>query len=483
MLANNRNKRSISIRAKIVIPIIIMIAFLMSATAYYLYVKVEESSNQKGLATVEAVRIGLESALTARKTAEEVMEHEMQGQAVLAAYMMDTQKLTFPLITELAKRSGIDEFWITDASGKVTLTNAGEKIDFSFGSDPNSQAYEFTELLKGKDKVISQPAQPRTVDPKVYKYVGVSGWSKSRIVQVGRDGEKLTKLEEDIGAKHFLTSMHTKMGNELLYSAILDKDGKSVFSSDEGFTLSSTLSSFIAAHAGQQEVASLSDAYGQWSARYYVTALSNGQTLLVGLSQTSLSSIFKTSLIAVIASVVITGILVYVVVYLQFARLRELEQTMVTISQGSGDLTKRLPVKSRDEIGVLAASFNQFVTTIHSIVSDVKQAAHTSFAHTLEISDASGRTSAVAKEINHAIHEIAEASAKQASGVEEGMTTIHLMADSIRDTDLQALNLEKMGSTIRTRQQTGADAVHELQSSMNKYSDIYLRASQVICIP
>ncbi|MCD1258418.1 methyl-accepting chemotaxis protein [Paenibacillus athensensis] len=465
-------RRAMSIQFKIIIPILLVTTLLMSAIAFFVYSFVEDSMHQKGLATVEAARIGLESAITARKTAEDVMEREMLAQAKLVSYVMDTQKLTFPLITDLAKRSGIDDIWITDGTGKVTLTNAGEKVDFSFGADKAGQAYEFMKLLDGSAQAVAQPAQQRTIDPKVYKYVGVTGWNSKRIVQVGRDGERLTQLEEQIGAKQLLQQLYTKLDSEVLYSAVVDKDGKTLFSNDDAFTSAGSLKDFIAAGMQQADIASEVGTYNQTKVRYYVTKLSSGQGLVLGLSQNLLSSILELMLAAVIAAAVLLGVIVFFIVHIQFKRLKELERTMVTISEGRGDLTRRLPVKTRDEIGTVAGAFNSFMNTVQSIVADVKTASQTSFQHTLDIHQAALATTAVSNEINHAIHEIADASSKQASGVEEGMRTIHGMADSIRETNDQAIELEQLNQTINSRQQNGAEAVQSLQEGMQRYSDL-----------
>lgn len=41
------------------------------------------------------------------------------------------------------------------------------------------------------------------------------------------------------------------------------------------------------------------------------------------------------------------------------------------IADGDGDLTQRLKVQSKDEVGQLAAAFNRFVERIQSVVSQV----------------------------------------------------------------------------------------------------------------
>ena len=51
--------------------------------------------------------------------------------------------------------------------------------------------------------------------------------------------------------------------------------------------------------------------------------------------------------------------------------INEISEAMKDISQGEGDLTRRLPVNSSDEMGQLAGHFNCFVNKIHSMLSQV----------------------------------------------------------------------------------------------------------------
>lgn len=51
--------------------------------------------------------------------------------------------------------------------------------------------------------------------------------------------------------------------------------------------------------------------------------------------------------------------------------IRSLEKAMSEVASGDGDLSQRIVVESNDEIGQLAKAFNQFVSKIHSTVTEV----------------------------------------------------------------------------------------------------------------
>jgi two-component system sensor histidine kinase/response regulator len=92
----------------------------------------------------------------------------------------------FKQIKRFAKEHGnFDyEFWVTDPAGKVTM--GSEDVEFTF-SPEQQQAGDFLKLLggPGHTNVVVQESQKRQIDALIYKYVGVSGTDKPRIVEVG----------------------------------------------------------------------------------------------------------------------------------------------------------------------------------------------------------------------------------------------------------------------------------------------------------
>ncbi len=82
---------------------------------------------------------------------------------------------------------------MSDEQGVCHITNvrdaSGEPKAFRFESDPaeQPQAYVFYPLLASIDSndVVTQEARVREIDNEIFKYVGVAGVDRPRIVQVG----------------------------------------------------------------------------------------------------------------------------------------------------------------------------------------------------------------------------------------------------------------------------------------------------------
>lgn len=59
-----------------------------------------------------------------------------------------------------------------------------------------------------------------------------------------------------------------------------------------------------------------------------------------------------------------------------FIRLGDMVERFKDIAEGEGDLTKRIPITTRDEIGELAKWFNVFLDKLQAMIKSVTNAAH-----------------------------------------------------------------------------------------------------------
>jgi hypothetical protein len=145
------------------------------------------------------VLFGSAAPLRAADCEDKIARH-MVGEAMLAAqFVAAAEKNGMPasainaVLKDIAANSAIQEFWITDSAGHAYLTNTG--IDFTFSADPakQPQASVFWPLITGAKKVVIQAARKREIDNQIFKYVGVAGIDKPRIVQVGVSAANLCK--------------------------------------------------------------------------------------------------------------------------------------------------------------------------------------------------------------------------------------------------------------------------------------------------
>ena len=145
---------------------------------------------------------------------EEEIAEQMKVEATLAANLVALgEEAGLPperiqrALAETAGRFGL-EILATDEEGFAYLATA-DIGDFRFSSDPQAQpqAHVFHRLLEGEAAAVVQEARTREIDDRVFKYVGVGGIDKPRIVQVGIEAFFLERLEENLGLTRLVSEL------------------------------------------------------------------------------------------------------------------------------------------------------------------------------------------------------------------------------------------------------------------------------------
>jgi len=99
----------------------------------------------------------------------------------------------------------LGEIGVTDPKGKIYLhSEASGGFQFRPEVSKQPQASEFWPLLNSRSGVVVQDVLKRETDGKVFKYVGVSGIDKPRIVQVGLDGKVIDTMKRTLGTQEFI---------------------------------------------------------------------------------------------------------------------------------------------------------------------------------------------------------------------------------------------------------------------------------------
>ncbi len=147
-------------------------------------------------AVILALCLSLGAGVEKARSMDDAVSKHMIAEATLTAHLiaaalkagMNKTEIN-GVLAKVAKESVISEFWISDAKGRIEFTNI-PGANFKFPTDVNakSQAAPFAALLSGAKKIVVQGFQPRKLDGKSFKYVGVAGVDKPRIVQVGVAG-------------------------------------------------------------------------------------------------------------------------------------------------------------------------------------------------------------------------------------------------------------------------------------------------------
>lgn len=153
------------------------------------------------------------------------------------------------------------------------------------------------------------------------------------------------------------------------------------------------------------------------------------QLLDEAIYNTTSNAVVKVAIAALIAIalIVMFSILIANLITRPIANVNHL---LNDIASGEGDLTRRLPIESKDDLGVLASLFNRFSQVIQSLVKKVKANASelNSFADQINLAMADANKNIA--NVNHSVHNVVEGFQTNASIVEEATASIEELSSS-----------------------------------------------------
>jgi methyl-accepting chemotaxis protein len=153
------------------------------------------------------------------------------------------------------------------------------------------------------------------------------------------------------------------------------------------------------------------------------------------------------------------------------------------IAEGEGDLTKRLDVKSKDEMGELSRWFNTFVENLQTIIKDIAGNADT-------LNTSSGGLSALSSEMSGGTETMSSQSATVSTAAEEMTANMNSVAVTMEEAatnmGLIATAAEEMSSTINEiadnaekAQNITGEAVSQAGHASDKINELGSAAQEV----
>ncbi|EID86286.1 Methyl-accepting chemotaxis protein [Treponema sp. JC4] len=160
-------------------------------------------------------------------------------------------------------------------------------------------------------------------------------------------------------------------------------------------------------------------------------------------------------IVAVIVMTLVFLSVVGIVIQLSIRPLRQLKRAIKEISSGNADLTQRLTVNSKDEVGDVVEGFNEFTAKLHSIISQVKNSKDELSGAGSQMNDITLDTAASITEIIANIESVNKQIVNQSGSVDETAGAINQIASNIQ-------SLENMIANQTTQVSQASAAVEEM---------------------
>lgn len=161
----------------------------------------------------------------------------------------------------------------------------------------------------------------------------------------------------------------------------------------------------------------------------------------IGRSMKNIQAVKRNSIRISVLIVTLTIILV-VITALIFSRIittpiNRTKDIMKDISEGTGDLTKQLPARTRDEIGEMSVYFNKFLAKVSDMVLRIRSGVVNTSNLGKDLVEIINQSETSAIDINNAINEVKNAIVTQASAVTEISATIEEIVRTIEQQDFK----------------------------------------------
>lgn len=142
------------------------------------------------------------------------------------------------------------------------------------------------------------------------------------------------------------------------------------------------------------------------------------------------------------------------------------------LSTNDGDLTSRVEVTSKDEIGIIATSFNLFVEKVQNIVEEIACVSERVAASSEELSATTEQSSAASEEVAHVIDEISNSASVEAQETSKGAENAQELGTYIEQEFKLVEQLSKESEIVEKLIQEGRNYIKLLNQTAEDNEEI-----------
>jgi len=274
-------------------------------------------------------------------------------------------------LQRLAESVGVDEIHIANTDGILYTGNMPGFFGFDYNS--GEQAKPFLKLLKDPEYELAQEPQMRDADNVLFQYIGVSLGRGTGFVQIGVKPEELQNLLEKSNLQNIIENIHYKEGG---FAFIIDPESKTCTHHSDEKLVGQDMSSldFI---KRVLELQNGNFTYILEDEELYASFLTTEAGIIVTSVPTSsyyealtpiLTALILTSGISLILLLTITALLIRKIL----TPLHKVNTSLLNIATGNANLTRRIELRSKDEIGKVAENFNNFIEKLQELIAGIQ---------------------------------------------------------------------------------------------------------------
>ncbi|MGD9733948.1 MAG: bacteriohemerythrin [Desulfamplus sp.] len=177
---------------------------------------------------------------------------------------------------------------------------------------------------------------------------------------------------------------------------------------------------------------------------------------------------------------------VIMIKFIVITPIDEISQALKDTAQGEGDLTKRLHATRTDEIGLLATSFNAFISRMNNIIVDISQNAQTVTAASAEVLSVAEQMSEDSEDLSMRANTVAAASEEMSANMgsvaaasEQSSTNLSIVAASAGEMKATLNEVAQNCSRARGISEKAASSVDTASKKVKHLGDAAKEISKI----
>ena len=304
--------------------------------------------------------------------------------------------------------------------------------------------------------------------PRVKDMVGVIGGMKDAIAEVNRsiytsDGEQKNDVIKNIDN---IKNTVERLYNQTKVPATKELAKKSLDETNKMLKLTKKIYKEI----GMMNQMKNDEIASSTSVRDYINstnAMASG--LMVEASNYIVSIANKIFILIFISMLVGSMVAFAIVLFLIVDIVRPLNKFIILIknlTEGDGDLTKRVEANTKDEFGILAGYINTFIQNVQHIIKEVQVVSH-------EVTSGSNELASVAEELQSTF----QSQTEQISGISTNMINLSSLSEQVSNSLTQSS--ERLQNTTSLTQE-GAISLASIRKEMKTISENTNNLAQTI---
>ena len=472
-----------SVRLKIAVPIfavMLLLLFALNLMVYYNQVKLLKANLREEMSeSVRKVTQALEGAADYQNQIMELSNNKGIAITKLIATltMKNPSLLTSQGLIELMNKIGnIDEIHIIDEKGVIAYSTVPDFVGFDFNT--TEQTKPFLEGINNPSFELAQQPSKRGTDQKYFQYIGVGRLDKPGLVQIGVAQDILDRLIEANDLQKIIE--RTTFSNGLPW--IADSDGKFIFHKNAELIGKSFSDMGISDRILGQEEGVFEHKNGQTDTIIAFKKFSDkyfGVTGLVGHAlEPAKRSSFYFKIISLVGLLLTFVMIYFVILFLIDKPLQAIKDGAAAIA--GGDLSKRLEVRSEDEIGQLAHRFNEMSENLRGLIKGVIQGASTVSSSSAQVAGIIQESTLVSQQIASSVEDLAVTASRQAEDTQHGVEVTRELVQSVQGIMQKTKEVLTSTSQAEAISQTGVEMVKDQMEKMSESKAMSAKMLEII---